>query len=87
MMLIPYDFTLQTRESSVLMRKELKAIKRAHSPFGIPNHDQESNGLERHNKTSYIWGCYHTLTNHTIYVHRGAPSTVYLHFHEACKKP
>ncbi len=27
--------------------------------------------------TSYIWGCYHTITNHTIYVHSGTTSTVY----------
>ncbi len=28
--------------------------------------------------TSYIWGCYHTITNHTIYLHRGTTSTVYI---------
>ncbi len=22
--------------------------------------------------TTYIWGCYHTITNHTIYINRGA---------------
>ncbi len=27
--------------------------------------------------SSYIWGCYHTITNHTIYIHRGTTSTVY----------
>ncbi len=27
--------------------------------------------------TSYIWGYYHTTTNHTIYVCRGTTSTVY----------
>ncbi len=27
--------------------------------------------------TSYIWGCYHTITNHTIYLCRGTTSTVY----------
>ncbi len=26
---------------------------------------------------SYIWGYYHTITNHTIYVRRGTTSTVY----------
>ncbi len=28
-------------------------------------------------KTSYIWGYYHMITNHTIYVRRGTTSTVY----------
>ncbi len=27
--------------------------------------------------TSYTWGCYHTITNHTIYVCRGTTPTVY----------
>ncbi len=27
--------------------------------------------------TSYIWDCYHTITNHTIYVRRETNSTVY----------
>ncbi len=27
--------------------------------------------------TSYIRGYYHTITNHTLYVHRGTSSTVY----------
>ncbi len=27
--------------------------------------------------TSYIWGCYHTITNHAIYIHRGTTSTIY----------
>ncbi len=27
--------------------------------------------------TSYIWGYYHTITNHTTYVRRGTTSTVY----------
>ncbi len=27
--------------------------------------------------TSYIWGYYHTITNHTIYMCRGTTSTVY----------
>ncbi len=27
--------------------------------------------------TSYIWGYYHTITNHTIYVCRGTTSAVY----------
>ncbi len=27
--------------------------------------------------TFYIWGYYHMITNHTIYVHRGTTSTVY----------
>ncbi len=27
--------------------------------------------------TSYIWGYYSTITNHTIYIRRGTTSTVY----------
>ncbi len=27
--------------------------------------------------TSYIWGCYHTITNHAKYVCRGTTPTVY----------
>ncbi len=29
--------------------------------------------------TSYIWGYFHTITNHTTYVHRGTTSTVFFY--------
>ncbi len=54
-----------------------EGVKKAHSRLGVPNHHQECYSVQRHDNTSYIWGCYHMKTNHTIYVRRGTISTVY----------
>ncbi len=58
------------------MEKTLGSKESSHGPLDVLNRHQECNGVERHN-TSYIWGCYHIITNHTIYVHIGTTSTVY----------
>ncbi len=50
---------------------------KAHRVLGVRTHHQECNSVQRHDNTSYIWGCYHTITNHAIYVHKGTASTIY----------
>ncbi len=54
--------------------------KRAHSQLGILNRHQhrECNGVQRNNNTSYMWSCYHTVTNLTIYICGGITATAYL---------
>ncbi len=32
----------------------------------VSNRHQKCNGVQRHDNTSYIWVCYHMLTNHTL---------------------
>ncbi len=59
------------------IRETLQGVKKAHSSLCILNRYQECNGVQRHDNTSYIWGCYHTITTHAIHVHRGTTSTVY----------
>ncbi len=59
-----------------LFRKKRYGIKDAYSPFGVSNHDQECNSVQRHHRTSYIWSCYNTITNHALYICIETTSTV-----------
>ncbi len=54
--------------ASLQYKEILEGVKRSHSPLNFLNRHQECNGMQRHDNNSYIWRCYHTITNHAIYV-------------------
>ncbi len=59
------------------MRKQLWVVKTAESPGVFQIINKGVNVCKDTTNTSYTWGCYHMITNHTIYIHRGTTSTVY----------
>ncbi len=42
-------------------------------PLDVPNRHQE----QIHHQHIYIWGCYHTIKSHILYIRKGTTSTVY----------
>ncbi len=57
-------------------RKEATSgVKIAHSPGALTNKSLKE--CKETTNTSYTWGCYHVITNHTTYIFRGTTSTVY----------
>ncbi len=76
---LKYDtFTVRKKKLGVMRAQSI-----GHSDFWIVI---KSNGVQRHDNTSYIWGCYHMITHPTIYIRRGTTSTVYFMYKSRTNK-